>query len=92
MEIAVAVAKPSLRRRLGLGNRGGLAGYVFVAPSIIFLIAFVILPIIAALFYSFTDYDLMKAPRLAGLKNYKNLFDDARILPRVDAAAPVPGV
>ena len=79
----MAVAKPTLRRRLGLGNRGGLAGYVFVAPSIIFLIAFVILPIIAALFYSFTDYDLMKAPRLAGLKNYKNLFDDARILPSI---------
>ena len=72
-------SRRSLRRRLGFGNRGGVAGYFFVAPSIIFLIVFVILPIIAAFYYSFTDYDLMKAPRLAGFKNYANLIEDARL-------------
>jgi multiple sugar transport system permease protein len=51
---------------------------VFVAPSIIFLIVFVILPIIAALYYSFTDYDLMQSPRFAGMKNYRNLLSDNR--------------
>ena len=74
----MAIAKPTLRRRLRLGNRGGFAGYVFVAPSIIFLIVFVILPIIAALYYSFTDYDLMQSPRFAGMKNYRNLLSDNR--------------
>lgn len=67
-----------LRRRLGLGNRGGLAGYLFIAPSIIFLLVFVIFPIFLAFYYSLADYDLMKAPRFAGLKNYLNLFDDVR--------------
>ena len=70
--------KPDFRKRLGLGRRGGLAGYMFVAPSILFLIGFVILPIIAALYYSFTDYDLMSSPRFAGFKNYRNLFEDVR--------------
>ena len=70
--------RPGLRRRLGLGNRGGLAGYFFVAPSIIFLIVFVILPIIAAAYYSVTDYDLMSPPRFAGLKNYNSLLTDTR--------------
>ena len=44
----VQASRPSLRRRLGLGNRGGLAGYIFVAPSLVFLIVFVIFPIVAA--------------------------------------------
>ena len=61
-----------------LGHRGGLAGYFFVAPSLVFMFLFLILPIIAALYYSFTDYDLMSAPRLAGLKNYRNLLEDVR--------------
>ncbi len=73
-----ADTRPTLRRRLGIGNRGGLAGYVFVAPSIFFLIVFVILPILASFYYSLTDYDLMKAPSLAAFKNYLNLVEDAR--------------
>ena len=67
-----------MRRRLGLGNRGGLAGYIFVAPSLVFLILFVIVPIFAALYYSLTDYDLMSSPSFAGLKNYRNLLSDNR--------------
>ena len=73
-----AGAQPSLRKRLRLGNRGGLAGYFFVGPSIIFLLVFVILPIFGALYYSLTDYDLMQAPRFAGLKNYAKLLEDGR--------------
>ncbi len=49
-----------------------------MAPSLIFLFVFLIFPIIAALYYSFTDYDLMSPPRLAGFKNYVNLLDDNR--------------
>ncbi len=73
-----SATRPSLRRRLGLGNRGGLAGYIFVAPSLIFLAVFVILPIIGALYYSMSDYDLMSPPRFAGLKNYIRMLDDNR--------------
>ncbi len=56
----------------------GLVGYLFVAPSLLFLVVFVIMPIFAALYYSLTDYDLMQAPRYAGLKNYANLVEDIR--------------
>ena len=54
----MAEVKLSLRKRLRLGNRGGLAGYVFVAPSLIFLVVFVILPIVGALYFSLSDYDV----------------------------------
>ena len=73
-----AAGKRKLRKRLGLGNRGGLAGYMFVAPSLVFLSLFVILPIMLAFYYSLTDYDLMRSPRFAGFKNYVNLLDDVR--------------
>ncbi len=66
------------RRFFRIGRRGGLAGNFFVAPSLVFIFVFLILPIAGALYYSFADYDLMSAPRLAGLKNYRNLLDDAR--------------
>ncbi len=75
---AVTAKRPSLRRRLGLGNRGGLAGYIFVAPSLVFLLVFVIVPIVGAFYYSFTDYDLMSGPNFAGVKNYANLLGDNR--------------
>ena len=66
------------RRLFRFGRRGGLAGYIFAAPSLLFISVFLILPIAGALYYSFADYDLMSVPRLAGLKNYRNLLDDTR--------------
>ena len=55
-----------------------MAGYMFVAPSLLFLSVFVILPILASFYYSVTDYDLMQAPRFAGFSNYSRLLDDDR--------------
>ena len=67
------------RRLFGIGARGGFAGYLFITPSLIFLFVFLILPILAALYYSFSDYDLMSAPRFAGIKNYRNILGDIRV-------------
>ena len=55
-----------------------LAGYYFVAPSVLFMVVFIILPIFLAFYYSLTDYDLMQSPRLSGWKNYLNLLEDNR--------------
>lgn len=76
----VGVLEERIRSRIttSFGNRGGLAGYFFVAPSILFIAVFVLIPILGALWYSLTDYDLMSAPRWAGWKNYANLADDTR--------------
>ena len=64
--MATTATAPKRRRGFRFGYRGGLAGYLFVAPSLLFLTVFVILPILAAFYYSLTDYDLMRAPRFAG--------------------------
>ncbi len=79
--MADTISTPMPRRScFRFGYRGGLAGYIFVLPSLLFLLVFVILPIFAAFYYSFTDYDLLRAPRFAGLKNYSNLIDDDRFI------------
>ena len=66
------------RRWFRNGHRGGLAGYFFVAPSLFFLAAFVILPVFGALYYSFSRYDLMSPPEFVGARNYVNLLSDTR--------------
>ncbi len=95
--MAVNTSAPQRRWRLmRSGGGGGFVGYVFILPSLVFIFVFVILPIIASFYYSVSDYDLMSAPRFAGLKNYRNLLDDPRYPHAIAntmyfAAATVPG-
>jgi len=70
--------RSTLRKRIGAGNRGGLAAYGFVAPSIIFILIFVLLPITATFYFSLTNYDLMSKPTFVGAKNYMTLLGDSR--------------
>ena len=71
------------RKRLGITNRGGFSAYTFVLPSIIFILIFVIFPIVGTLYYSFTNYDLMQEPRWVGWKNYQDLATEPRFVPAV---------
>ena len=49
-------------------------GLLYILPWIIGFAVFQFYPIIASLFYSFTDYSLMSAPKFIGLKNYIDMF------------------
>lgn len=46
------------------------------APAWLFILLFSIVPLLAAVFLSFTDYDMFNAPRFVGLRNYEQLFTD----------------
>ncbi len=48
--------------------------YLFLAPYAILFFTFFILPICTSIFYSFTSYNILEAPRLVGFKNYINLI------------------
>jgi putative chitobiose transport system permease protein len=50
--------------------------YLFLAPALILLGVFVIYPIIAVVWYSFTDYNIVKPPVFVGLDNYEKLVSD----------------
>jgi multiple sugar transport system permease protein len=56
-----------------------LTGYLFVAPSVIGFFVFVLGPLLAVVYFSFTRYDALSAPQLVGLANYQRLFTDERL-------------
>lgn len=51
-----------------------LTGYAFISPFIIGFLAFTLIPIIASLYLSMTDYDLFSTPGWVGLDNYVEMF------------------
>jgi len=50
--------------------------YLFLAPALALLGIFVVYPIIAVVYYSFTDYDIVRPPVWVGLDNFQKLFAD----------------
>ncbi|MEL6307285.1 MAG: sugar ABC transporter permease [Chloroflexota bacterium] len=61
------------KRRRRIRN---LTGYAFIAPAMSFLIVFLFIPLIAAIYLSFTDYDLLTAPTWVAFDNYERLYND----------------
>jgi putative chitobiose transport system permease protein len=53
-----------------------LTPYLFLLPALVFIGVFVIYPILAVVYYSFTDYNIVSPPVWAGLQNYKQLVQD----------------
>lgn len=71
--------KPGRRQRVrlsGLRRREAVWCYVFMAPAVIGVLVFAIGPMIASLWLSFTDYDMLSSPEWIGTKNYVKLFGD----------------
>nr|WP_308118402.1 sugar ABC transporter permease [Streptomonospora nanhaiensis] len=62
-----------------LRRRDGLAAYVFLAPWFVGLLAITVGPILASLYYSFTDYSLIGDPQWVGLENYVRMIGDERL-------------
>ncbi len=56
-----------------------LAGFLFLAPWLVGLLAFTIGPMVASLYLSFTDYNLLQPPEFSGLDNFREMAGDARL-------------
>jgi len=65
--------------RKGPGRRDAVAGYLFVAPSVLGFLFFVLGPLLAALWFSFTRFDVISPPTFVGFDNYARLFSDERL-------------
>jgi putative chitobiose transport system permease protein len=50
--------------------------YLFLAPALALIATFVLYPIGAVVYYSFTDYDIITPPQWVGLENYQRLVGD----------------
>jgi len=53
-----------------------LTPYLFLAPALLVTAVFVLYPIGAVFFYSFTEYDIVTPPEWVGLQNYQRLVQD----------------
>lgn len=74
------------KRRRGVKDYDNLAGYAFISPWLIGFILFTIFPMGLSFVLSFTQYDLLSAPKWIGLENYINIFiNDDRFISALKA-------
>lgn len=65
----------SSRKRIG--THQARMGYLFITPTLLLFLVFTIIPVVMALYLSFTNYDVLSRNDWVGLDNYKRLWDDA---------------
>jgi multiple sugar transport system permease protein len=63
-----------LNRKLSIRQREALWAYLFIGPWIAGFLVFTLGPMLASLYYSFTDFNIISAPVWKGLANYQKLF------------------
>ncbi|GAB2477241.1 sugar ABC transporter permease [Promicromonospora xylanilytica] len=68
-------------------RRDGRAAAGFLAPWFIGLAVITAGPLVASLYLSFTDFDLLSPARWIGLENYAQMFQDARWLKSLGVTA-----
>ena len=75
--MAVTALSPAAarRRRRKRTRTYGLA-FLFLSPWIVGFLLFLLYPMVASLYFSFTHYDLLSSPRWIGLANYKYMVQD----------------
>ena len=63
--------------KLSLSRREAIWAYIFISPWIVGFLIFTLGPMIASLYYSFTEFNIIDPPIWRGLFNYKKiLFND----------------
>ncbi len=62
------------RRALRRSLHDNATGYLFLAPWLLGFFVLTLYPMIQSLYYSFTQFDMLTAPRWAGMANYIKMF------------------
>ena len=66
---------PARRARMSpMRRREALAGLAFVLPWVLSLLVFTAYPVVSSFYLSFTEYNIVQAPRWTGLDNYRTMF------------------
>jgi multiple sugar transport system permease protein len=67
----------------GMRLRRNLTTLSFLAPALIGIAVFFLYPLVSAVYFSFTKFDLLSVPRWVGLDNYRRMVDDPFLLQSV---------
>jgi multiple sugar transport system permease protein len=57
-----------------MATREAIEGYLLIGPWIVGFLCFTLGPMLASLYFSFTQYNIVKPPRFIGLDNYVRAF------------------
>ena len=76
VSVPTRTERPFKPRANGLRRRETLAAYGFLLPNLIGFLIFTLLPVVAALLISLTDWNLLQPPKWVGLKNFATLAQD----------------
>lgn len=57
-------------------RKSTLTPYLFLAPALLVILVFILYPMVAVVYYSFTDYNIVTPPQWAGIQNYRKLVAD----------------
>ncbi|HEX6304348.1 MAG TPA: sugar ABC transporter permease [Anaerolineales bacterium] len=57
-------------------RKSTLTPYLFLAPALLVILVFILYPMVAVVYYSFTDYNIVTPPQWAGIQNYRKLVQD----------------
>jgi multiple sugar transport system permease protein len=67
-------AQPARRGSSPLARRKALEGYLYIAPFLLGFLIFTAYPLLASLYLSFTNFNIISPPTWAGLENYQRAF------------------
>ena len=72
------MAKAEKKKLTGRKRDERVAAYIFIAPAVILLIAFLVVPMIYTVYFSGFKYQIMRpdAMKFIGFENYQKLFSD----------------
>jgi len=76
IESTTTTTTSASRRRLTLGHRETIAGYLFLLPNLVGFVIFTAFAVVASAAISLTTWDLLSDPVFVGLDNYVELLTD----------------
>ncbi len=62
--------------RTPVTKKFSLTPYLFLTPALLVIAVFILYPILAVVYYSFTDYSIVTPPAWVGLRNFQALIHD----------------
>jgi multiple sugar transport system permease protein len=69
---------------LSRGVRHNLTVLSLMLPTLIGIVAFFVYPLLSALYFSFTKFNLLNKPQWVGLKNYSTMLHDPNLVKAVE--------
>jgi multiple sugar transport system permease protein len=76
MATATAVVPGKVQARSNKELKRNLEGWLWISPWLIGMVVFVLGPMLVSFYWSFTSYEMVRAAKWIGLRNFTEMFQD----------------